>query len=262
MHFAAIVPPWHFPVVIHLGVYAIPIHNAIDILAYAGGFQAYLWCKRRSNDQVLSFERQVWVIIGCIFGAVAGAKLLAWAERSDFAWQSVLSRAALVQGKTIVGGLLGGWMGVEVAKLCLGVKGSTGDAYVFPLLGGMAVGRVGCFLTGLDDHTHGLPSQLPWAVDFGDGVPRHPTQIYEMILLVVLGLVLWRCRKQFQVPGVLFRVFLACYLTMRLAIEFIKPRDVTHWGLSPLQWVCLAAIAVCTASIARLIRRMARDPKP
>ena len=73
----------------------------------------------------------------CI-GAIAGAKMLAWAEQPDFSWQAIFTHAAWVQGKTIVGGLLGGWAGVEIAKKILGINVSTGDAYVFPLLGGMA----------------------------------------------------------------------------------------------------------------------------
>ena len=74
----------------------------------------------------------------------------------------------------IVGGLLGGWAGVEIAKRVLRIRYSTGDLFVFPLVVGMSIGRVGCFLTGLDDHTCGTWTGLPWAVDFGDG-PRHPT---------------------------------------------------------------------------------------
>jgi len=54
------------------------------------------------------------------------------------------------------------------------------------LVMGIAIGRVGCFLTGLPDHTYGVHSSLPWAVDFGDG-PRHPTQLYEIAFVMLLG---------------------------------------------------------------------------
>jgi phosphatidylglycerol:prolipoprotein diacylglycerol transferase len=37
----------------------------------------------------------------------------------------------------------------------------------------------GCFFSGLTDHTHGCPTAVPWGHDFGDGVPRHPVQLYE-----------------------------------------------------------------------------------
>jgi phosphatidylglycerol---prolipoprotein diacylglyceryl transferase len=57
------------------------------------------------------------------------------------------------------------------------VRRATGDVFAIPLTVGIAVGRVGCFLTGLADNTHGLPANLPWAIDYGDGIPRHPAQL-------------------------------------------------------------------------------------
>src|SRR5260370_21930725 len=96
---------------------------------------------------------------------------------------------AWLGGKTIVGGLLGGWAGVEIAKKCMGIAWSTGDLYVFPLIFGMAVGRVGCFLTRLEDHTCGSFTSPPWAVDFGDG-PRPPAQLYYIAFLLTLGITL------------------------------------------------------------------------
>jgi prolipoprotein diacylglyceryltransferase len=227
----------------------------VDICAYVGGFQAYLWFKKRRASMPISFELNLWIFVGCIFGALAGAKLLAWAEMPDFTWQALSRRTAWVEGKTIVGALLGAWAGIEIAKKILGVAVSTGDLFVFPLLGGMAVGRIGCFLTGLADHTHGVPSTLPWAVDYGDGIGRHPTQIYEIIFLAALVAILWPIRSRFRTEGILFRVFMICYLAMRLGIEFIKPRDVIYFGLSPIQWACLLALPVCTASMVWLAGR-------
>jgi prolipoprotein diacylglyceryltransferase len=56
--------------------------------------------------------------------------------------------------------------------------------HVFPLILDTCIGRVGCFLTGLADHTHGVATALPWAVGFGDGVGRHPTQLCESAFLL------------------------------------------------------------------------------
>ena len=64
-------------------------------------------------------------------------------------------------GKSVVVGLLGGFVAVEWVKRRIGVRRSTGDLFVIPLAVGIAIGRIGCFLTGLDDHTHGLPADLP-----------------------------------------------------------------------------------------------------
>ena len=119
-------------------------------------------------------------------GAVIGSKLLGWIQHPAEAWAHRLDAAWLLGGKTIVGGLLGGLVGVELAKLGIGERRSTGDLFALPLCLGIALGRVGCFLAGLADHTYGVPTALPWGVDFGDGIRRHPTQLYE---IAVLGLI-------------------------------------------------------------------------
>ena len=86
----------------------------------------------------------------------------------------------LVDGKSVVGALVGGAACRRVDQAAHRRHASaTGDVFAIPLVVGIAIGRIGCFLTGLDDNTHGLPTSLPWAVDFGDGVPRHPAQLYE-----------------------------------------------------------------------------------
>ncbi|MES2392766.1 MAG: prolipoprotein diacylglyceryl transferase family protein, partial [Acidobacteriota bacterium] len=127
-------------------------------------------------------------------------------------WQQLVQPG----GKTIVGGLLGGWMGVELVKALRGVKGRTGDLFAVPLCVGIAVGRLGCFFAGLADDTYGVATSLPWGVDFGDGVRRHPTQIYEFLFLCGLALVLAKWMKRPHAEGVVFRGFMAAYLGWRL----------------------------------------------
>jgi len=95
-------------------------------------------------------------------------------------------------GKTIVGALVFGLISVELFKRYIGVHQSTGDLYAIPLALGIAIGRIGCFLTGLSDNTYGTPTNLPWAIDFGDGIPRHPTQLYEIVFLLALIPILYR----------------------------------------------------------------------
>jgi phosphatidylglycerol---prolipoprotein diacylglyceryl transferase len=95
-------------------------------------------------------------------------------------------------GKTIVGALIFGLISVELMKRYIGVRRSTGDLYAIPLALGIAIGRIGCFLTGLSDNTYGTPTNLPGAVNFGDGIPRHPTQLYEIIFLLILIPILYR----------------------------------------------------------------------
>ena len=136
-------------------------------------------------------------------------------------------------------------------KKKLWVRRETGDLFVFPLVVGIVIGRVGCFLTGLADHTHGVHTSLPWAVDFGDG-PRHPTQIYEMAFVLVLGVVLfWKSRGEYW-NGELFVWFMSGYLGFRFLVEFIKPRHVYFGMISAIQMACVLGLIEC-------VRRLAKD---
>ena len=184
-----------------------------------------------------------------------GAKSLAWLESWPVFSTHLHDYRVYAGGKTIVGGLLGGWIGVEIAKRFVRLQVSTGDAVVFAVIIGIAVGRFGCFLTGLADNTYGIPSQLPWAVDFSDGIPRHPTQLYESLFLCLLGLTLWRLRRlPLRLPdGTLFRLFLASYLLFRFAVEFIKPREFRLLGLSPIQMASAAGALVAIISLRRTL---------
>jgi prolipoprotein diacylglyceryltransferase len=110
-----------------------------------------------------------------------------------------------------------------------------------PLCIGIAVGRIGCFIAGLADDTYGRPTHLPWAVDFGDGIGRHPVQIYEILFLAMLGSALSR---PFRLPsGARFRIFLADYLAWRVAIDFIKPQPLLA-GMNVIQWACASGLLV------------------
>src|SRR5205085_9041870 len=122
------------------------------------------------------------------------------------------------------------------------------------------IGRVGCFLTGLPDHTYGVHTSLPWAVDFGDG-PRHPTQLYEIAFLLLLGFVLaLRARRPFA-SGELFRLFMLGYLSFRFLVEFIKPRHtVPYLGVSAIQIACAVGAVACMIQLRHLrTARLARD---
>ena len=251
-----------FPAYFRIFGHNIHPHLLMEILAYTGGFQLYLWTRKRWPRAKLEVEQNLWIIVGAIFGALFGSKILAWLESAPDYWKHRFEPAAWMGGKTIVGGLLGGWIGVEIAKKIQRVRHSTGDAFVFPLILGMAVGRIGCFLTGLEDHTHGNPTRLPWAVDFGDGIPRHPTQLYDIVFLGVLTILLALRGRHPTRNGHLFRLFLLGYLLWRFCIEFIKPR-YTYGGFSGIQMACgmgvIALIAMLSANHKSKVEQLEHD---
>lgn len=166
-----------------------------ETLSYLIGFGVYLSLRRRFGDPIITPLR--WVAIAAaVAGAALGAKILFWLEDPQLTWHNLHNPAYLIGGKTIVGALVFGLLTVELMKRYIGLRQSTGDLYAIPLALGIAIGRIGCFLTGLSDNTYGTPTNLPWGVDFGDGIPRHPTQIYEVIFLLAVTPILYRALKK------------------------------------------------------------------
>lgn len=247
-----------FPVVFTLFGLSIPAHGALELLAYMLGFQLYRRQRRLMADPLDDLTR--WrLLAAAAFGALLGARLLAWA-----ADPAALSAYPLWQrplmGKTIVGGLLGGTLGVELAKRQLGVTQRTGDVYALPLALAIVIGRIGCFLQGVSDHTAGTPTDLPWGLDQGDGIPRHPAALYEAFGVGLLGLALWaRQRRGAYQRGDLFRGFLLGYAALRFSLEFIKPYPRLA-GLTLYQWACLALFAAWHADLRRLLLPSQREP--
>ena len=229
-------------------------HPVFEVLAYLLGSRLYFYQRKRTTLPQPSFEHSIWLLTACLTGALIGAKLLAFLESPVDFWQHRYEAAAWAGGKTIVGGMLGAWLGVELAKKKLQVTVSTGDLYVLPLLISISIGRMGCFLTGLSDHTYGLPTNLPTGVDFGDGIRRHPTQLYEIAFLVLLGITLFALRRKLPRDGTLFRLFVASYLGFRFLIEFFKPRFEYALGLSAIQ---IASFCGCAFAIRLLLRGQA-----
>ncbi len=242
----------NFPVHINLFGLSIDAHLVFEMAAYSAGFQIYLRTRKRWQHPPLPTTDMMVLVAACIVGALVGSKLLNIAETPLVYWANRANILFWLSGKTIVGGFIGGWLGVEIAKKQLGIAYATGDAYVFPLIAGTAIGRVGCFLAGLEDGTYGVATGLPWGVDFGDGIIRHPTQLYEIAFVLLLGVVLYfRMRRPYP-NGYLFRAFMLGYFAFRFAVEFLKPRYDAYLGLSAIQIASLAAAAFCAWSVTRL----------
>lgn len=220
------------------------VHLVFEWLALAVGVQLYRRQRRRSGQPALLQPGSFAVVVGCILGAAIGNKLVFWIEMPHL-WQNAATDWRLIaSGQSIVGGLLGGLLGVELAKKLVGIRHSTGDQFILPIVVGTVVGRIGCFLAGLNDGTYGVPTALPWGVDFGDGVPRHPTQVYDMLFAVGAGTLAWRYKDSLAPgSGLAFKLYLAAYLAWRLLVDGIKPVPYAYvFGLSGIQLVCLLAL--------------------
>jgi phosphatidylglycerol---prolipoprotein diacylglyceryl transferase len=240
-----------FPVYLTIGTLKLHPHPVFESLAYFVSLRLALW--RFRQNSIASAQRGV-VIAGGLIGGMIGAKILAIFQHLDLLWNgSVDLGMLLIGGKTIVGALLGATFGVEVTKKLLKIETATGDVFAYPLIMGTAIGRIGCFLTGLSDQTYGTKTSLPWGVDFGDGIYRHPTQLYEVIFLGVLLIYLRYREHQPMLPGDLFRFYMICYLSFRWLIDFIKPDFHPLLGMSAIQIACLLGLVYYRSAMGRLV---------
>jgi phosphatidylglycerol:prolipoprotein diacylglycerol transferase len=146
---------------------------------------------------------------------------------------------------SIAGALAGGIVAVELYKWTRGVSGSTGVIWVGPLALGIAIGRWGCLFAGLADETYGLPTSLPWGVDLGDGVPRHPVQLYESAaMLAFLAIYLAAlARRAAWTRERAFYLFVLFYAAQRFVWELFKPYPRLAGPLDVFQLLALAMIA-------------------
>lgn len=231
----------HFPVYLWLGPLAIHPHWVFEALGYLVGGRLYGYLKAQDGD-ALRAEARWWIVAAAFLGAAVGSKLLVLADHPTLTLERLVTPLQLAEGKTVVGALLGALIAVEWTKRRLHVRRATGDLFAIPLTVGIAVGRIGCFLTGLDDNTFGLATNLPWAIDFGDGIPRHPTQLYEIsyLLLLLLPGLLW-LKTRVPREGDLFKLFMIGYLVFRLGLEFLKPGEAIV-GLTAIQWACVCGL--------------------
>jgi prolipoprotein diacylglyceryltransferase len=231
-----------FPYTIHIGGHPILLHAVFEFLAIFIAYRYFNWLKRKEGDDITT-DNRLYILAAAAIGAVVGSHVLGALENVP-EWQKSPSFWMYLYGnKTLVGGLIGGLAGVELIKKAIGERRNSGDLFTFPLLLGMIIGRIGCFSAGVFEETYGVRSQLPWAMDMGDGVLRHPVTLYEIVFLILLwAWLLWFKKAATIQPGALFKIFIISYLEFRFFLDFIKPCWRFAYGLGSIQLACLAGI--------------------
>jgi prolipoprotein diacylglyceryltransferase len=223
------------------------IHTVFDILAWLTSLTTLLCLRRTWFASALVTET---LRAGYIAAVLLGAGLGAWIFGSANLWLSGIHEPA----RSIEGALAGAILAVEIYKRRAGVRLRTGAIYALPVALGIAVGRIGCLLSGMEDQTYGLPTGASWGWDFGDGINRHPVALYESIAMLVFaaiyvhrvsnGSTFWR------VDG--FYLCVAFYGIERFILEFYKPYASLIAGLSLFQ--CLS-ILLAAYGLAMLTER-------
>lgn len=221
--------------------YNINIHLVLEYLAFFVAFRYYVYLRRKSID-VISSNNRLSIILGAALGALIGSRLIGFLENPliEFSQQNLIQ---LLNTKTIMGGLFGGLLGVEFVKKRIGESRSSGDLFTFPIILGIFIGRIGCFLSGINEFTYGYETESVFGMDLGDGLMRHPTSLYELVFLIILFFILKRIKKNAQLKsGELFKWFMILYFGFRFFIEFLKPNVFYVFGLSSIQILCIICL--------------------
>jgi len=227
------------------------IHLIFDLLAYAvGTLLALKVFKSRTQlieNENIRYAYYTTVIVGAFFGAFIVGSLNTYI--------SVESNGSFILGKSILGAIIGGIVAVELFKKIMHIKGSTGAYFVPSLAIGIAIGRVGCFLSGLDDYTYGIATNAFLGYDFGDGIARHPVQLYESATMGLFSIyvvyIYFKNRNYFEKH--IFYQFILLYATQRFVWEFLKPYETIALGLNVFQFFCLGLIGYAIYHLRRNI---------
>ncbi len=224
------------------------VHGLFEALAWIAAAAIGLWVRRRypqAAARAFGVRAYPLYLLVLWLGAVGGAYALGTVN---------LKLAGIsADGRSILGAILGGVIVAEIYKALAGIKGSTGFVFVLPLAVAIAIGRIGCFAAGLPDYTYGMPTTLPWAVDFGDGIARHPVQLYEAIAMGAFALWfdLWLKRRPDAAAAWGFYVFVAFYAAQRFLWEFLKPYPTVLGPLNVFHLACLGLVIYALAMLRR-----------
>ncbi len=244
-----------FPVTFHIGPLSLQAHLLLETLAFFIGFRYFLHLRKKQAD-VITEGNRVWIFIGASLGALVGSRILGALENPSALMAGDTSLMKLFGSKTMVGGLLGGLLGVELIKKKIGVTRSSGDLFTYPLILGIIIGRIGCFLNGVAEPVFGLETSLWTGMDLGDGLSRHPVALYEIVFLLLVWMTLAQTEKiRPLAEGMRFKLFMIAYLAFRFLLDFIKPTDPVLAGLSAIQFACLGGLLYYRVTIFKLIFR-------
>ena len=198
-------------------------------LMYLIGFAAsFLLVKYQIKKRGMAFGEEfvetlyTYLILGLLLGARIGYVLF---YNASYYLQHPFEVFAITQGGM---SFHGGFIGVVLAGLLFCKRYRANIWLVADLIAvtvpiGLGLGRLGNFING---ELYGRVTDVPWAMVFpGEGLPRHPSQLYEFCLEgVVLFVVLWMLKGKFK-PGTLFALFLILYGVFRIAVEFFREPD-------------------------------------
>jgi phosphatidylglycerol:prolipoprotein diacylglycerol transferase len=268
-------PDW-FPI---LGGEPITSFGVMMLLSFlTGGYLLRSELGRIGEDPEKAWDLVFMAVVGGILGAKGYYILLNYPRLISDPAALIFARGGLVwYGGFLLATAFVVW---EIRRQKLPLA-KTADAAAPGLALAYAVGRVGCFLVG-DDWGRPTDSWVgiafpqgapPTRVDiierdfgitvdpelverYGQIVPVHPTQLYEVGISTLVFFMLWRMRRTPRAAGWLFMLWLALAGAERFAVEFLRAKDDRFFGLLTLaQIISLAIVAVGVVGVVRASRK-------
>jgi prolipoprotein diacylglyceryltransferase len=190
-------------------------------------------------------ERLFPVLAGIVIGGAIGSRTSSLLDQVDAHGLSAIGTVWLYGGRTILGGLSGAYIGGVIGKRIGGYPYRTGAMFAPAVAIGLAIGRIGCFLS----EAPGRPTGLPWGIRVDpvttanipdcpgcvQGLPMHPSMLYEIAFLLLAFVLIKRYGSRITAPGEVFVLFLTCYAVFRFFVEFTRANPVNSLGLTGSQ---------------------------
>src|SRR3989338_664825 len=214
------------PVLLHISSLEIRYYGLFYIV---GLLIAYFYLKHqiKTKNLALTYNDLLDYIIYLTIGIILGGRLF-YIIVYDLKYYlaNPMSIIAIWHGGMAFHGAL---LGIIIASLIFCKKKkinfyTLADHVVIPASIALALGRIRNFINGeLYGRQHSL--SYPLAVDFGDGIARHPSQLYESAKNLIIFAVLFQLRKSNLKPGALFWLFITMYGMLRFIVEFFRMPD-------------------------------------
>ncbi len=248
-----------YPILFRVGSFALSSYSVMVVIAF---LVAYKLCEGEFKRKGLSVSLLDLLLVANVFGGILGAKILFLVENVPFSEFIVNPARYLSSGLTFLGGFLGALILIGVVVWIKKVKfWLAADAMAPSFVVGYAIARIGCFLVGDD---YGTPSNLPWAMAFPIGSPPtnervHPTQIYEILVMLGIFIYIWQIRKRNMPVGWLTSMVLILTGAERFLVEFI--RHTTPSFIPGISLAQLMSLGLIIAGVLKLVWTRVQERK-
>ena len=205
-----------YPYLFDIGGFHLPTYSVFVIIGLIVGSLVFF---RLSRQQGRNYDNTVLILMGALVFGIIGSKLPILIGNIPKIIEDPTNIMLYLSGRTVVGGLIGGTIGVLLVKRIFNIKERRGNMIAPAAAIGIAFGRIGCYLRGC---CYGIATNVGLGTDFGDGVLRHPTQLYEATFHFLAFFIMMYQYKRVQKPGVLFKYYVIAYFIYRFLSEFIR----------------------------------------